>query len=88
MKALRFRECVLDGNLRLVLETHIALTQWQRLKARNYALMDYRKRLIGSRGWKKRGYLRIIAELENDSFLERPIPRYDFEQESLVFGGQ
>jgi hypothetical protein len=87
MKQLRFRECLLDGSLRLVLETHIALTPWQRLMVRNYALGQYRKRIIGARGWRKAGYQRILAELENDSFLERPMPKHDYEQEALVFGG-
>ena len=85
---MRFRECEVGGQLRLVLETPIALTPWQRERTRYWARENYRKRLTDSRGWKKAGYERIMAELDGDTFLERPVPAHDWERECLIFGGQ
>ena len=84
---MRFRECMLDGGLRTVLETPVALTPWQRLKVRTFGLDEYKRRIKHMRGWKRDGMMRIITELENDTFLERPIPKSDSEREALVFGG-
>lgn len=86
MKALRLRECMLDGNLRTVIDTPIPLTPWQRLKVREYAGSEYRKRIKQARGWKRDAMERILSELEQNTFLERPVPKYDSERECLLFG--
>ena len=86
MKSLRIRECLLDGVLRTVIETPIPLSEWQRQKVREYAGKEYRSRIKQVRGWKKAGMERIISELDNNTFLERPIPKSDSERECLVFG--
>lgn len=86
MKALRMRECVLDGVLRTVIDTPVPLTPWQRLKVRDYASRFYRKRLRELRGWKREGVERILSELDQNTFLERPVPKSDSERECLLLG--
>ena len=86
MKALRIRECFLDGVLRTVIETPIPLTDWQRVKVRDYASKFYKKRLRELRGWKREGVERILSELDQNTFLERPVPKSDSERECLIFG--
>lgn len=86
MKSLRMRECLLDGSMRTVIDTPVPFTPWQRAKVRAYASEYYRKRLKGLRGWKKASVERICSELDNDTFLERPIPKEVWERECLVFG--
>jgi hypothetical protein len=86
MKSLRMRECLLDGVMRTVIDTPTPLTPWQRAKVRNFASEFYRKRLKDLKGWKKASVIRICAELDNDTFLERPIPKEVWEQECLVWG--
>jgi hypothetical protein len=86
MKSLRLRECLLDGRPRTVIDTPTPLTPWQRAKVRNWATEYYRKRKQGLKGWKLASVERICTELDNDTFLERPIPKEVWEQECLVFG--
>lgn len=83
---MRVRECYLDGVLRTVVETPIPLNAWQRLKLRNYATGFYRKRLKELRGWKREAVERILSELDNNTFLERPVPKSDSERDCLIFG--
>ena len=77
---------MLDGALRTVIETPVPLTQWQRLKVRDWALREYRHRIKQVRGWKRAGMDRIICELDQNTFLERPVPKSDSERECLIFG--
>jgi hypothetical protein len=77
---------MLDGVLRTVVDTPIPLTPWQRMKLRNWASPFYRKRMKELRGWKRLAAERICVELDNDTFLERPVPKSDSERECLVFG--
>jgi hypothetical protein len=86
VKSLRIRECYLDGVLRTVIETPVPLTPWQRLKVRDWALRDYRKRITQKRGWKRDAMDRIMCELDQNTFLERPVPKSDSERECLIFG--
>jgi hypothetical protein len=86
MKSLRVHECILDGVPRTVVDTPTPLTPWQRAKLRDWASAFYRKRLKELRGWKKGAVLRMCTELDNDTFLERPIPKEVWERECLVFG--
>lgn len=86
MKALRIRECVLDGALRTVVDTPFPLTDWQRVKVRDYAMRFYKKRLGEVRGWKREGVERILSELDQNTFLERPVPKSDSEQEIVLLG--
>ena len=87
MKSLRVRECFLDGVLRTVVETPVPLNDWQRLKLRDYCTRFYRKRLKELRGWKRDGVERILSEMDQNTFLERPVPKSDSERECLIFGG-
>jgi hypothetical protein len=80
------RECLLDGVMRTVIDTPVPLTDWQRLKVRDYAMRYYRKRMAELRGWKREGAERILSELDQNTFLERPVPKSDSEQECLIFG--
>lgn len=86
MKTLRVRECLLDGVLRTVVETPVPLTEWQRLKVRDWAMRDYRRRIPQARGWKREGMERILSELDQNTFLERPVPKSDSEREVVLLG--
>ena len=86
MKSLRIRECLLDGVLRTVIDTPVPLSEWQRQKVREYAGKQYRSRIKQMRGWKRSGMERILSELDNNTFLERPVPLNDFEHDCVLMG--
>ena len=82
---MRIHEALVDGVLRTVVDTPVPLSPWQRLRVREWGLGHYRK--LNKRGWKREGVERIVGELDQNTFLERPVPKFDCESEVTLFGG-
>jgi len=71
----------------LILESCIALTPMQREAARQFAMKEYKRRLIGlPMGDKRDALVRVITRLTKNQFTERMIPVSDSEREVVLHG--
>lgn len=84
---MRIHEVDVEGQLRTAIDTPIALTPFQRARVRWWASEWYRKKIKSVRGAKRAAVERILVELDGDTFIERPVPRYDSDEEVTLFGG-
>ena len=71
----------------LILETPIPLSSMQRAAVAEYAEKEYRRRLVGlPSGDRRDAIVKVIEALRAGNFLERPIPKHDYEKEAIAYG--
>lgn len=71
----------------LILETSIPLTPIQREACRQFAIKEYKRRLIGlPSGDKRDSLVRVIDRLNKNKFMERMIPLTDSDKEVILHG--
>jgi len=71
----------------LILETSIPLTPIQRESCRQFAIKEYKRRLIGlPLGDKRDSLVRVIDRLNKNKFMERMIPLTDSDKEVILHG--
>lgn len=71
----------------LVLETPVPLSFRQRDATRKYAIEVYSKRVLQvPSGSRREGLYNIIKLLNEDNFVERPIPAHDCDREAIIYG--
>ena len=71
----------------LILENCIALNPMQREACRQFAIKEYKRRLIGlPMGDKRDSLVKVIYLLTKNQFIERIIPFSDSEKEVILHG--
>lgn len=71
----------------LILETPISLSPVQREACRQFAIKEYKRRLIGlPSGDRRDALVRVIDRLTKNNFVERVIPLYDSSKEVVLHG--
>lgn len=71
----------------LILESAIPLSPRQREACRQFAIKEYKRRLIGLPAGNKRDALvDVITRLIKNNFIERMIPQHDCDKEAIIHG--
>lgn len=71
----------------LILETPIPLNERQEYAVREYAIEQYKYRHRTEKNKEKRKQIEnVIMLIVSRNFIERPIPKYDCEQEIEIYG--